>query len=105
MPRRPRYEPSAYIDRFERGMSITEIATDLGVSYDTVRRTLAHAGFARRGPDPADTSEYVHRYEQGESIRQIAIDTGVSYGAIRRALLASGVTLRPRGGRRQRRHT
>ncbi|MFI7048986.1 helix-turn-helix domain-containing protein [Streptosporangium sandarakinum] len=42
------------------------------------------------------------RYAAGESMRQLASSTGRSYGFVHRLLEESGVTRRPRGGKRGR---
>ncbi|GAA3731423.1 helix-turn-helix domain-containing protein [Salinactinospora qingdaonensis] len=43
------HPPSAYVTRYQQGMSIRQIARELGVAYGTVRDALIRAGVELRG--------------------------------------------------------
>nr|WP_092528444.1 helix-turn-helix domain-containing protein [Amycolatopsis arida] len=45
---------------------------------------------------------YAERYRAGVPIRALARETNRSFGFVRTALVEAGVSLRPRGGTRQR---
>ena len=59
---------------------------------------------ARPGRDDTERlkAELVERYCSGSSLAEISREVGRSYGFVRKRLIEAGVTLRPRGGPRQR---
>lgn len=85
--------------------SVTAVATELGVAFETARRWLVEAGveLQSKGRPSAnaaalDTSILRRRYEDGESIADLGRRFGVSPATVRSRLLGAGVELRPRPG-------
>lgn len=96
--------PDDMVRAYTAGASTSEIAADAGVSRQTVSRILADAGTeTRRGRPRAFTPDPVWLHEQYEmhqrTIAQIARIAGCSETTANRHLRASGIDLRPRGGR------
>jgi transposase-like protein len=82
--------------------SVRDIAGEVGCNQRTVRRALAAAGIARRGPSRrhrrlGDRDWLRLRYlEQRVSVADIAAELGCHQSAVYKALEAAGI---PRGGR------
>jgi DNA-binding CsgD family transcriptional regulator len=70
----------------ERGLSLRDIGEAHGVSAQTVRRWLVHAGIARRRsaprPAPAPHNECVELYRAGWSAPDIAYHLGCSSATV-----------------------
>ena len=73
------------------------------VDQRTVQKYVRRQGLPRRVRHltPEEVAEAVQLYAEGRSVQFIASHLGVSGTAIRRRLVAAGVTMRPRGRRRQ----
>lgn len=96
---------SALRAHYRRLGTITRVAEELGVAYETARQWLLEAGVelkAKGRPSARaaslDESTLVSRYSAGESIATIGLDLGVSPTTVRKRLLDAGVALRPRPG-------
>jgi predicted transcriptional regulator len=96
---------SALRAQYRRLGTITRVAEELGVAYETARQWLLEAGVelkAKGRPSARaaslDESTLVDRYNAGESIATIGLDLGVSPTTVRKRLLDAGVSLRPRPG-------
>ena len=96
---------SALRARYRHLGTITRVADELGVAYETARQWLLEAGVevrpkGRPSVRAASLNEatVVDRYAAGESIATIGHDLGVSPTTIRKRLLDAGVALRARPG-------
>jgi DNA-directed RNA polymerase specialized sigma24 family protein len=96
---------SALRAKYTRLQTITGVAEELVVAYETARQWLLEAGVELRpkGRPSAsaatlDETELIQRYNSGESIATIGHDLGVSPTTVRRRLLHAGVALRSRPG-------
>lgn len=75
------------------GMSADEIATELGVSTQTVYNTLATSG-AARFLQIARRKSIRTQHANGFSVAQIAADLGISTSSVYRQLHAMGIEIR-----------
>jgi transposase-like protein len=90
---------------YERAETVTGVAVELNVAFETARRWLLAAGvqLLPKGRPSAsarqlDVGELAKRYSTGESIAQLGRRYGVSPATVRSRLLDAGVELRPRPG-------
>ena len=86
--------------------SISAVANELGVAYETARQWLLVANVELRGKgrpstraEDLDVRQITARYKRGESIATLGKAFGVSPTTVRSRLLEAGVSLRPRAGR------
>ena len=85
--------------------SVSAVARELGVAFETARRRLVAAGvdLAPQGRPSQTASELdvdvlTERYKAGESIAKLAAAFGVNGMTVRQRLIDAGVQLRPRPG-------
>jgi transposase-like protein len=90
---------------YRRAGSVTGVAAQLGVAYETARRWLVDAGVTLRtrgrpspGADAAPVDEIVERYRKGESFAAIASLLDVSPNTVRNRVIEAGEPVRPRPG-------
>ena len=90
---------------YRRHGSISGVAAELDVAYETARRWLHDAGIALRprgrpspGAGSASVDQIVERYRKGESVATIASTMAVSPNTVRNRLIDAGEQLRPRPG-------
>lgn len=88
----------------ERGLTLRQIATQVPLSYQSVRDRLVLMGVPRRGarggmtPIKEYDEQIIYLYERGWTLHQISRKLPVSPMTVKRRLLENGVPLRPRGG-------
>jgi transposase-like protein len=103
MPTKP--TPRELKQVYRRLGSVTAVAAELGVAYETARQWLRSAGIELRPKgrpsehaSDLDVKQLVARYRNGESVATLAESVGVSPNTVRNRLLVAGVTPRPRRG-------
>ncbi len=90
---------------YRRLGSISAVAAELSVAFETARRWLIDAGVQLHpkgrpsaSAERLSTSELKRRYKKGDSIAQLGHAYGVSPATVRSRLIEAGVELRPRPG-------
>lgn len=92
------------IAAYESGVSLIEIARELKLGKQTVRRMLSEAGvrIRRQGLDEQQVAHAIREYESGQTTREVAAGLDVGHSMVWRALKAAGVELRPNARRQGR---
>lgn len=89
------------VNDYRNGINTPALALRYGVDRDTISRTLARAGIARRGPviryQELPIDDIVRDYRAGDTLITIANRHGVCDKTIGRMLRRAGVRLRSRG--------
>jgi hypothetical protein len=90
---------------YSRLRSVSAVAAELDVAFETARRWLVQAGIRLQpkgrpsaSAERLSTAELKRRYKKGESIAQLGRAFGVSPATVRSRLIDAGVELRPRPG-------
>lgn len=84
------------VKKYRAGISVKDIARDLGVDISVIYSRLDCAGVKREWRKTIDADKAFALYEQGVSIKEIGRMFGVSSYPVRSALLSKGVKLRGR---------
>lgn len=84
---------------YQKGVGVQQIAEQLGVDRETIRRNLRDAGVPprSRGLTDEQIDEAVLLYQAGQSLVRIGERLGVDACTVKRRLLQRGVTMRPPG--------
>jgi transposase-like protein len=97
--------PKSLAAAYERCGSVSGVAKEYGVAYDTARKWLIAANVqlrprGRQSPSAstAPLAQIIERYRKGESFVAIASTLNVSPNTVRNRLLEAGEPLRPRPG-------
>jgi transposase-like protein len=82
-----------------QGLTVSEIAAQLHVGWDTARRWMRDLGLEPRQIEmvrlpPHKADHAVEMYRWGRGVSRIAEELGASHHAVRNELLARGITLR-----------
>ena len=87
--------------RYEAGATLKAIASDLGISRQSLAHQLRKRGLKLRGraPEPHEVDEMRRRYEAGDSLETVGSRLGFSAGTVRTWLIDSGVAMRDTHGR------
>jgi hypothetical protein len=100
-PRRwRRVDPEAIVALYGQGLSMRAVASQLGVSFPTVRAAVSEAGVARPPGgqvDPVDVATLAQDYEAGQSLTALAAQTGMSTAWVADRLHEAGVAVRRPG--------
>jgi predicted transcriptional regulator len=85
---------------YDAGITISGIATELGMSTQTVRRVLQeHGKDTSRKVKTIDEEDVITMYKQGEPIPNILNEHGISYNAMYTILAKHDVTIRKVAGK------
>jgi len=106
MPRKARQltddEKMAFVEGYERGEPIADLATKLNVHRTTLDNLVRRLELTREDPDavpPAVKDAIVTSYLAGETLAVIGTRHGFSANKVQRLLVAAGESTRPRGPR------
>lgn len=85
-------------EQYQKGVAVQQLAEQLGVDRETIRRNLRDAGLPprSRGLTDEQIDEAVRLYEAGQSLARIGNRFGVDAHTVRRRLLDRGVAMRSR---------
>ena len=94
-------EMAQVAERYLAGLSINQVARKFGVHRNTVVRSLAACGVARRlaGFRQEDVAEAAALYDAGWSVARLGEKYGCAAETVRTSLIKHGVRIRPRKGR------
>ena len=81
------------VELFKQCRRVSEVATALGITEETVRKNLKLAGLMKKQSDlyQERINAIVGAWDGKESAHSLALRTGFSKSSCRRALLAAGV--------------
>nr|WP_289508586.1 helix-turn-helix domain-containing protein [Microbacterium sp. 5K110] len=104
LPRKARQltddEKMAFVEGYERGEPIADLATKLGVHRTTLDNLIKRLELTREDPDavpPAVKDAIVASYRAGETLATIGSRYGFSPNKVQRLLVAVGKPIRSRG--------
>lgn len=90
----------AFVEGYERGEPISDLATKLGVRRTTLDNLIKRLELSREDPDavpPAVKNAIVASYQAGETLAAIGSRHGFSPNKVQRLLVAVGEPIRSRG--------
>lgn len=90
----------AFVEGYERGEPISDLATKLGVHRTTLDNLIKRLELSREDPDavpPAVKDAIVASYQAGETLAVIGSRHGFSPNKVQRLLVAVGEPIRSRG--------
>lgn len=90
----------AFVEDYERGEPISDLATKLGVHRTTLDNLIKRLELSRENPDavpPAVKDAVVASYRAGETLAAIGGRHGFSPNKVQRLLVAVGEPIRSRG--------
>lgn len=98
-------EREAALAAYQVGLTLDEVASEYGISHETIRLWLISANIPRRPayrPSRVNvTAEAkvaaIDAYQEGHTLHQVAAQTGVDFMTVRKWLVAANVPRRPRG--------
>lgn len=93
-------EKMAFVECYERGESIADLATKLGVHRTTLDNRIRRLKLSREDPDavpPAVKNAIAASYRAGETLAVIGSRHGFSPNKVQRLLVAVGEPIRSRG--------
>ena len=93
-------EKMAFVEGYERGEPIADLATKLGVHRTTLDNLIKRLELTREDPDavpPAIKDAIVASYRAGETLATIGSRYGFSPNKVQRLLVAMGEPIRSRG--------
>lgn len=99
-PQTGRQALSAFVRLYEAGLSMKQVAAQIGVSVGAVHRRLALSGIQRRKPrpklslSPVQSKDVRHLYVEGKTLAEIGQTFGASRSQIRSHLIRIGQPLR-----------
>jgi transposase-like protein len=92
-----------FVEGYERGEPIADLATKLGVHRTTLDNLIRRLELTREDPDavpPAVRDEIVASYRCGETLAGVGRRHGFSPNKVQRLLVAAGEPIRARGPRK-----
>ncbi|MGC0370109.1 LamG-like jellyroll fold domain-containing protein [Microbacterium sp. SLBN-111] len=97
-------EKMAFVEGYERGEPIADLATKLGVHRTTLDNLIRRLELTREDPDavpPAVRDEIVASYRAGETLASVGGRHGFSSNKVQRLLVAAREPIRARGPRKR----